>query len=558
MKLRVMARLIEIQRVLVRHGLDEFVRETHLYRPLRFVFLASPWTWLERRKQAPRAERLRLALEELGPIFIKFGQALSTRRDLLPPDIAVELAKLQDRVPPFDNATARAIIEKSLGKPVTEAFASFEEQPLAAASIAQVHAATLHPTSGAAPGAATQPGAEVIIKVLRPGMRETISRDLEVMHELARLAKANSPEARRLRVDEIVDEYEKTILDELDLMREAANASQLKRNFEGSSLLHVPAVYWDLCRIDVMVMERIRGVTISDMDTLRARGANIAMLAQNGVKIFFTQVFRHNFFHADMHPGNIFVLIDDPANPRYAAIDFGIVGTLDIRDQHYLAENFLAVFDRDYRRVAELHVQSGWVPPDTRVDEMESAIRTVLEPIFDRPLKDISFGTILLRLFDISRRFDMRIQPQLILLQKTLLNIDGLGLHLNPEIDIWQTAAPILREWMSDRISPRAQAKHIRRNLPDILTSLHALPSLMKVAVQQAEDGKLALGVRSEEITALRREMQESEQRRNRTLIGTALGFGSLLWIGFGLPPGLVGWLLLLASAVVLWRARRP
>ena len=545
MKLQVMARLIQIQRVLVRHGLDEFVRETHLYRPLRFVFLASPWTWLERRKQAPRAERLRLALEELGPIFIKFGQALSTRRDLLPPDIAVELAKLQDRVPPFDNATARAIIEKSLGRPVTESFASFEVQPLAAASIAQVHAATL------------KNGDDVVIKVLRPGMRGIISRDLEVMHELARLAKTHSTEARRLRVDEIVDEYEKTILDELDLMREAANASQLKRNFEGSSLLHVPAVYWDLCRIDVMVMERIRGVTISDMDTLRAKGANIAMLAQNGVKIFFTQVFRHNFFHADMHPGNIFVLIDDPANPRYAAIDFGIVGTLDIRDQHYLAENFLAVFDRDYRRVAELHVQSGWVPPDTRVDEMESAIRTVLEPIFDRPLKDISFGTILLRLFDISRRFDMRIQPQLILLQKTLLNIEGLGRDLYPELDIWQTAAPILREWMSDRISPRAQFKHIRRNLPDILTSLHALPSLMKVAVQQAEDGKLALGVRSQEITTLRREMLESEQRRNRTLIGTALGFGSLLWFGFELAPGPVGWLLLIVAAVVLWSARR-
>ena len=545
MKLRVMARLIQIQRVLVRHGLDDFVRETHLYRPLRFVFLASPWTWLERRKEAPRAERLRLALEELGPIFIKLGQALSTRRDLLPPDIAIELAKLQDRVPPFDNETARAIIEKSLGRPVTESFATFEAQPLAAASIAQVHAATL------------KDGTDVVIKVLRPGMKEIISRDLEVMHELARLAKTHSTEARRLRVDEIVDEYEKTILDELDLMREAANASQLKRNFEGSSLLHVPAVYWDLCRIDVMVMERIRGVTISDMDTLRAKGADIAMLAANGVKIFFTQVFRHNFFHADMHPGNIFVLIDDPANPRYAAIDFGIVGTLDIRDQHYLAENFLAVFDRDYRRVAELHVQSGWVPPDTRVDEMESAIRTVLEPIFDRPLKDISFGTILLRLFDIARRFDMRIQPQLILLQKTLLNIEGLGRDLYPELDIWQTAAPILREWMSDRISPRAQFKHIRRNLPDILTSLHALPSLMKVAVQQAEDGSLALGVRSQEIITLRREILESEQRRNRTLIGTALGFGSLLWIGFGLPPGIVGWLLLSVASVVLWSARR-
>ena len=545
MKLRVMARLIQIQRVLVRHGLDDFVRETHLYRPLRFVFLASPWTWLERRKEAPRAERLRLALEELGPIFIKLGQALSTRRDLLPPDIAMELAKLQDRVPPFDNATARAIIEKSLGRPVTESFATFETQPLAAASIAQVHAATL------------KDGTDVVVKVLRPGMKEIISRDLEVMHELARLAKTHSTEARRLRVDEIVDEYEKTILDELDLMREAANASQLKRNFEGSSLLHVPTVYWDLCRIDVMVMERIRGVTISDMDTLRAKGANIAMLAENGVKIFFTQVFRHNFFHADMHPGNIFELIEDPANPRYAAIDFGIVGTLDIRDQHYLAENFLAVFDRDYRRVAELHVQSGWVPPDTRVDEMESAIRTVLEPIFDRPLKDISFGTILLRLFDIARRFDMRIQPQLILLQKTLLNIEGLGRDLYPELDIWQTAAPILREWMSDRISPRTQLKHLRRNLPDMLTAMHALPSLVKIAVQQAEDGKFAFGVRSEELAALREEIRLSERRRNGTLVGVALGLGSLLWLGFEMEPRIIGTLLLIASGVMLWRVRR-
>ena len=448
-------------------------------------------------------------------------------------------------MPPFDNETARAIIEKSLCRPVTESFATFEAQPLAAASIAQVHAATL------------KDGTDVVIKVLRPGMKEIISRDLEVMHELARLAKTHSTEARRLRVDEIVDEYEKTILDELDLMREAANASQLKRNFEGSSLLHVPTVYWDLCRIDVMVMERIRGVTISDMDTLRAKGADIAMLAANGVKIFFTQVFRHNFFHADMHPGNIFVLIDDPANPRYAAIDFGIVGTLDIRDQHYLAENFLAVFDRDYRRVAELHVQSGWVPPDTRVDEMESAIRTVLEPIFDRPLKDISFGTILLRLFDIARRFDMRIQPQLILLQKTLLNIEGLGRDLYPELDIWQTAAPILREWMSDRISPRAQIKHLRRNLPDMLTAMHALPSLVKVAVQQAEDGRFAFGVRSEELAALREEIRLSERRRNGTLVSVALGLGSLLWLGFEMEPRIIGTLLLIASGVMLWRVRR-
>jgi ubiquinone biosynthesis protein len=388
-------------------------------------------------------------------------------------------------------------------------------------------------------------------------MKNVIGRDLEVMHALAALAKRNSHEARRLRVDEIVDEYEKTVLDELDLMREAANASQLRRNFEGSPLLHVPAVHWDYCRVNVMVMERIRGVTISDMATLRALGANIPMLAENGVKIFFTQVFRHNFFHADMHPGNIFVLVDDPARPRYAAVDFGIVGTLDIRDMHYLAENFLAVFDRNYRRVAELHVESGWVPPSTRVDEMESAIRTVLEPIFNKPLKDISFGTILLRLFDISRRFDMRIQPQLILLQKTLLNVEGLGRDLYPELDIWQTAAPILREWMRDRLSVRTQLKQFRDHLPALVEVAHALPPLLKVAVQKAQDGKLHIGVQPEDIERLRQEIRAGERRRNSTLVGTGLGAVGLLWIGLELAPLGSGWLLLLVSAVVLWRARR-
>jgi len=545
MKLRVLARLIQIQRVLVRHGLDEFVAETHLYRPLRFVFMASPWTWFERRKSATRGERLRLALEELGPIFIKLGQALSTRRDLLPPDIAEELAKLQDRVPPFEGAIAKQLIEQAYEKPLEKVFSKFDERPLAAASIAQVHVATLHD------------GPEVIVKVLRPGMKAVIGRDLEVMHALAALAKRNSHEARRLRVDEIVDEYEKTVLDELDLMREAANASQLRRNFEGSPLLHVPAVYWDHCRVNVMVMERILGITISDMTTLRALGTNIPMLAENGVKIFFTQVFRHNFFHADMHPGNIFVLVDDPARPRYAAVDFGIVGTLDLRDMHYLAENFLAVFDRNYRRVAELHVESGWVPPSTRVDEMESAIRTVLEPIFNKPLKDISFGTILLRLFDISRRFDMRIQPQLILLQKTLLNVEGLGRDLYPELDIWQTAAPILREWMRDRLSVRTQLKQFRDHLPALVEVAHALPPLLKVAVQKAQDGKLHIGVQPADIERLRQQIRDSERRRNLTLAGTALGAVGLLWIGFELAPLGSGWLLLLISAIVLWRARR-
>ncbi|MBM4213493.1 MAG: ubiquinone biosynthesis regulatory protein kinase UbiB [Gammaproteobacteria bacterium] len=544
MKLRVVARLIQIQRVLVRHGLDEFVAETHLYRPLRFVFMASPWTWFERRKSATRGERLRLALEELGPIFIKLGQALSTRRDLLPPDIAEELAKLQDRVPPFDGAIAKQLIERVYEKPLEKVFSKFDERPLAAASIAQVHVATLHD------------GPEVIVKVLRPGMKAVIGRDLEVMHVLAALAKRNSHEARRLRVDEIVDEYEKTVLDELDLMREAANASQLRRNFEGSPLLHVPAVYWDHCRVNVMVMERICGVTISDMATLRALGANIPMLAENGVKIFFTQVFRHNFFHADMHPGNIFVLVDDPARPRYAAVDFGIVGTLDLRDMHYLAENFLAVFDRNYRRVAELHVESSWVPPSTRVDELESAIRTVLEPIFNKPLKDISFGTILLRLFDISRRFDMRIQPQLILLQKTLLNVEGLGRDLYPELDIWQTAAPILREWMRDRLSVRTQLKQFRDHLPALVEVAHALPPLLKVAVQKAQDGKPHIGVQPDDIERLRQQIRDSERRRNLTLAGSALGTVGLLWIGFELAPPGTGWLLLLISAIVLWRTR--
>jgi ubiquinone biosynthesis protein len=545
MKLRVLTRLIQIQRVLVRHGLDEFVTETHLYRPLRFIFLASPWTWFERRKIATRGERLRLALEELGPIFIKLGQALSTRRDLLPADIAEELAKLQDRVPPFDGKVAKQLIEKAYGKPLADVFESFDEQPLAAASIAQVHVAKLRSAD------------EVVVKVLRPGMREIISGDLEVMHALAALAKRNSSEARRLRVDEIVDEYEKTVLDELDLMREAANAAQLRRNFEGSPLLHVPAVYWDHCRVNVMVMERIRGVTISDMSTLRALDTNIRMLAENGVKIFFTQVFRHNFFHADMHPGNIFVLVDDPSRPRYAAVDFGIVGTLDLRDMHYLAENFLAVFDRNYRRVAELHVESGWVPPTTRIDEMESAIRTVLEPIFNKPLKDISFGTILLRLFDISRRFDMRIQPQLILLQKTLLNIEGLGRDLYPELDIWQTAAPILREWMRDRLSVRTQLRHFRDHLPALVEVAHALPPLLKVAVQKAQDGKLHIGVQPEDIERLRLEIRAGERRRNTALVASVLGLGGILWLDPGPVVSGLAPLLIIAAIVTYIVGRR-
>jgi ubiquinone biosynthesis protein len=518
-KLRVLARLLQIQRVLLKHGLDDFVRATHLYRPLRFLFFLSPGIWFERRRDASRGERLRLALEELGPIYVKFGQAVSTRRDLLPEDIAVELAKLQDRVPPFPGSVAREIIERAFGRPIAAVFAQFDETPLAAASIAQVHVARL------------SDGKDVVVKVLRPGMRTWIERDLEVMYALARLAHRYWGEARRLRPLEIVAEYEKTILDELDLMREAANAAQLKRNFAGSDLLYVPDVYFDYCRLDVMVMERIHGVPISDMERLRAADTDIAKLAENGVRIFFTQVFRHNFFHADMHPGNIFVLLTDPRNPRYAAIDFGIMGTLDPSDQHYLAENFLAVFDRDYRRVALLHVESGWVPANTRVDEMESAVRTVLEPIFNRPLKDVSFGNILVRLFEISRRFNMEIQPQLILLQKTLLNVEGLGRDLYPELDIWQTASPILREWMRERLSVRQVLKDLRRQLPELIEVARSMPTLLKGAVQRSRGGRLRVEIASGELDALREEIRRAERRRSIMPIGTALLFVGLLWL---------------------------
>jgi ubiquinone biosynthesis protein len=554
MKLRVISRLIEIQRVLVRHRLDEFVRATHLYRPLRFLFLMSPWTWFERVKDAPRGVRLRLALEELGPIFVKFGQALSTRRDLIPLDIADELAKLQDCVPPFDGRIARGIIEAAYGRAAEQVFSSFDEQPLAAASIAQVHSAELR-AEVPLNGAKTR---EVVVKVLRPGMHGVIARDLEVLHELARIAERHWEGSRRLKPVEVVREYEKTIIDELDLMREAGNASQLRRNFEHSPLLYVPAVHWDYCRPEVMVLERIRGVQISNMARLREAGTDIRRLAENGVEIFFTQVFKHNFFHADMHPGNIFVLIDNPAQPKYAAVDFGIVGTLDPRDQYYLAENFLAVFDRDYRRVATLHLESGWVPEGSRVDEMESAIRTVCEPIFNKPLKEISFGTVLLRLFEISRRFDVSIQPQLILLQKTLLNIEGLGRELYPDLDVFKTAGPIMREWVREKMSARAVMGNVRAQLPEILGSLQTLAPLVRAAVQRAQDGRLRLAVEAPEIDALRGEIRRTNRRRDKVTIAAVILLGGIVWLALGRDPQWAGWTLTgLGAASLLAFMRR-
>ncbi len=536
---RVAARMLTIHRVLVRYGLDDFVRATHLYRPLRFVFWLSPWTWF-RRRRGSRGERLRRALEDLGPIFVKFGQVVSTRRDLLPPDIADELAKLQDRVPPFPGEAARERIEESLGQPVAEVFGSFDVQPLAAASIAQVHAATL------------RDGREVVVKVLRPGMHDAIARDLEVLHALAGLAEDYWPDARRLRPREVVDEYETTILNELDLMREAGNASQLKRNFAGNPMLHVPEVYWDLCRRDVMVMERIHGVPISEVARLRELGTDIQKLAENGVTIFFTQVFRHNFFHADMHPGNIFVDVRDPANPRYAAVDFGIVGTLDPRDQHYLASNFLAFFERDYHRVAVLHLESGWVPAGTRVDEIESAVRTVAEPIFNKPLKDISFALVLLNLFEIARRFQMQIQPQLILLQKTLLNIEGLGRQLYPELDLWKTALPILRDWQRERSHPRALFESLKNHWPDVAEAIKVLPVIARQTIRRAYDDELVVKTESASLERLRAELRADRRRSDGVIAAATTFIGGIVWLSLATQPSWLGWLLTAGGAVWL------
>ncbi len=501
-------RLIYINAVLIRHGLDEIILATPLLRPVRFSLYLLPWNWV-RRKRAPRAVRLRRALEDLGPIFVKFGQIISTRRDLLPEDIADELASLQDQVPPFPGAQARAIIERALLGSVEELFAEFDETPLASASIAQVHSARL------------KDGREVVVKVVRPGIEDLIRRDVGLLYLVADLAERYWREGRRLHARQIVADYETTILDELDLMREGASASQLRRNFLDSDLLQVPEVYWEYTRPNVMVMERVSGIPISDVDALRALGFDLRVLAERGVEIFFTQVMRHNFFHADMHPGNIFVARSDPENPCYVAVDFGIMGSLSPEDQRYLAENFIAFFNRDYHRVAELHVLSEWVPADTRVNEFESAIRSVCEPIFERPLKDISFGQLLLRLFQTARRFHMEVQPQLILLQKTLLNIEGLGRQLYPDLDLWQTAKPFLEQWMRDQLGPRALLRELKSHAPRWGEALPALPGLAHEVLRQARSGKLRVEIAPTEIEKIRREMRRSNQRTVLAVVGT-------------------------------------
>jgi ubiquinone biosynthesis protein len=534
---RLLLRLLTIQRVLIRHGLDEFVVRAHLYRPLRVLAFLWPPFWFARRSDAPRAVRLREALQELGPIYVKFGQSVSTRQDLLPADIGGELSKLQDQVPPFPAAQAHAAIEAAYGKPTREVFSAFDDTALAAASIAQVHVGRL-------PG-----GEEVAIKILRPNVQEQVERDVEVLYAVARLAERWWPESRRLRPVELVAEYEKTILNELDLMREAANAAQLRRNFEGDPKMYVPRVHYDWCRSGVMVMERIHGIPIDDMAALRAAGVNFKRLAANGVAIFFTQVFRDNFFHADMHPGNIFVDVTNPDEPRYCAVDFGIVGTLDDNDRRYLGENFLAFFDRDYHRVAQLHVDSRWVPPGTRVDEFESAIRSVCEPVFQKPLKDISFGHVLLNLFQTARRFNMSVQPQLMLLQKTLVQIEGLGRTLYPDLDLWETGKPVLKAWVREQQGPRATVRKLRRELPDLRYTLERLPAALRGFVE-----------RSSMAESPPPSAPASSPGWQRAVFAAAAGSGMLiaavLYIGLGAKPAAIGWLLGIAGLITLWNGR--
>jgi ubiquinone biosynthesis protein len=484
--------------VLARYRLDTFFDQVPLPWYMRLCLRLLPWRYFIAVQQ-PQGERLRLALEALGPVFIKFGQMLSTRRDLLPDEIAFELQRLQDQVPPFPGEAARLIVEKALGKPVGELFAQFEAEPLASASVAQVHVARLHN------------GRDVVVKVVRPGIDRIIRKDVDLLYTFAQLLQWSWPEGRRLRPVEVVREYEQTIFDELDLRKEAANGSQLRRNFEKSEILYIPEIFWDLTRRNVLVMERIQGIPVADIEQLQAQNTDMKALAERGVEIFFTQVFRDSFFHADMHPGNIFVSRENPSQPQYLAVDFGIVGSLTPEDQNYLARNFLAFFKRDYRQVAQLHIDSGWVPPDTNLYAFETAIRSVCEPIFEKPLKDISFGQVLLGLFQTARRFNMEVQPQLVLLQKTLLNVEGLGRQLYPELDLWKTGKPYLENWMKNRVGPKALLRTVKEQIPEWLDKLPHMPQLVFDALQQIkrmdahQRAQLRLNLQAQEAVARRR-----------------------------------------------------
>lgn len=510
-------RILQIHRVLVRHGLDRLLKPIDQARALRLLLWLTPWVFLHpKRNQGTEAERIREALVELGPIFVKFGQMLSTRRDLLPDDVADELAKLQDRVPPFAVARVHQILEEAYGQPASDIFAEFDDTPLASASIAQVHVAKL------------KEGQDVVVKVLRPDVEQRIRIDVDVMKWMADTAERYSSEARRLHMVDVVKEYEKTIIDELDLVREAGNGSQLRRNFEDSEILYIPEMHWNYATEKAIVMERIHGIPVTDVETLRAEGVNMKLLAERGVEIFFSQMLRDNFFHADMHPGNIFVRPGRPDSPQYMCVDFGIVGSLTPSDKRYLAENLLAFFKRDYRRVAQLHIDSGWLDPSTRVDEFEAAVRSACEPIFEKPLAEISFGTLLLRLFKISQRYGYEVQPQLVLLQKTLLNIEGLGRQLYPQLDLWETAQPFIENWMKEQVGPVDMLNNIRASAPSWLGDVPEIPVVLKRLVTQVTEGQLKVELQPGQLDKLAEQQRQDQRRQGRLWLTAAIAVAGL------------------------------
>ncbi|WP_299182471.1 ubiquinone biosynthesis regulatory protein kinase UbiB [uncultured Neptuniibacter sp.] len=539
-----LSRILKIVQVFARYRLDTLFLSLSLPWYIRILIWLLPWRFIIPANK-PEAVRVRLALEALGPVFVKFGQMLSTRRDLLPDALAEELKKLQDRVPPFSGIHAQQLIEKGLEQPVSELFAEFEVEPLASASVAQVHKATM------------RDGREVVVKVIRPGIGKTIRKDVDLLFTLARVVHAVWEEGRRLRPVEVVAEYEQTIFDELDLRKEAANGSQLRRNFEHSEILYIPEIYWDYTRSNVLVMERIHGIPVAEVDQLAEQNTDMKVLAERGVEIFFTQVFRDSFFHADMHPGNIFVSRENPSSPRYIAVDFGIIGSLTPEDQSYLARNFLAFFKRDYRMVAQLHVDSGWVPADTNVDAFETAIRSVCEPIFEKPLKEISFGQVLLGLFQTARRFNMEVQPQLVLLQKTLLNIEGLGRQLYPDLDLWKTAKPFLENWMKERMGPKGVYRSIKQQAPDWLEKMPHMPQLVFDALNQVRNLDNS---RQRDIRAYQQAKDEYENKSRRRhyagvlLIAAAIIAGNPQVIDYLQALPATSWVLAFAGLLLLFK----
>jgi ubiquinone biosynthesis protein len=512
-------RLWKILYVFTRYRLDDLLPTEQFPLSLRIVLWLAPWRLAPIPKNLSRGDRLRLALEALGPIFIKFGQILSTRPDLVPTDIVDELVKLQDNVPPFSSKEAIKLIESQLGESVDTLFAQFDPKPMASASIAQVHPATLHD------------GTKVVVKVVRPGINKTIDRDMILLDQIAHLIEKYSSEGRRLKPVEIVEDYSNTIHAELNLAIEASNATQLKRNFEGTDLLYIPEVYWDFTSTSVMVSERIYGIPVSNIAALKAQNTNMKALAERGVELFFTQVFRDSFFHADMHPGNIFVAHGSPETPKYIAIDCAIVGTLSELDQQYLARNLLAFFNQDYYQVAQLHVDSGWVPANTKVHELESAIRCVCEPIFEKPIAEISFGQVLLQLFSVARRFEMEVQPQLVLLQKTLLNIEGLGRQLYPELDLWNTAKPYMERWVKERFGPQGALRELKRQLPNWIEKGPQLPGLIHSSLTKLSQIDSSQAHISEQISQLNLEIiKQRQQNRQQKLALTSMASGGFLW----------------------------